>query len=142
MLIGNNQVIIFDILYKKIIGLINLKLKVENIKINYEGIYIIGNKTDYNTSDIDISARLRSMTVYKNNNTTNTRTNSKKYNLLVFTLKDLKLIYKLENIVSNYIKYCEMSLYKCALILRQKNTTNLEIIRCKINIFIFLIYYL
>ena len=34
-------------LTKKIIAVINLKVKVENIKINPEGIYIIGNKYEF-----------------------------------------------------------------------------------------------
>lgn len=135
VLISSNQVVLFDILTKRIIGLINLRLFIKNLKINYEGIYVIGSPEKYNKNLYfkNKHAKHAKKNIDENKYDDQSKNRDNKNNvLLVFSLKNLKLLHKVENIMSDYIKFCDMKLFKCSLILRQISLNKLEIRRCKV----------
>ena len=96
-LISNDQLVFFDFNTKNIIGLVNFKSPVIDIKIDKEAAYVLVN----------------SLNSYKN--------------LLIFDLKSLKCIYKIERLVQERVIYNNMTFFDCSLVAKDNLNGKLEV---------------
>lgn len=118
-LISDSQVCFYNFDQKKLMSVLNFKCKVVDLTISVEALYVLVNPESRAMDDLNKSGTLKIIT-------------RNRFKLLVFDLKTLKLIYRVNNHLGTKIRYASMLYFSCSVICNQVDDSRIEVFKCKL----------